>query len=420
MQSGVSGYVSSATRLILAAFLVVLPACGKNEGRDGGKGGLREAQTPVPVKVAPVAFAGIDEIIKIVGTLYGREELTISAKVAGQIRQVKADMGDRVPPGALLAQIDPTNYQLAVNECQTALDESLSKLGLKEVPTGTFNVDQVRTVERAKFQAENAKARYERGRKLNTQKPPVMSDQELGDLETAYSVARSDYEVAQLEARSQLAAARLRNKVLETARQKLADTQVSAPGAESMQISPNEHFAVTKRYVSAGNYVSIGDAMFDLILDDPIKFRATVPELHLAKVKLGQPVLVRVESYPEAFKGTVSRINPAIDRVARTFEIEVAVANPDRKLRPGAFAKGDLLAGKVENVPHVPAEAVVSFAGIDRVFSPEGDKAGEHIVQVGEAVGGRVPVLGGLGGVKSVIVSGNTALRDGSRIDIKK
>lgn len=409
--------VLPGTLLISAAFLVAFVACAK---KDDSRGGSERIQTPVAIGVAPVRLGSLDENIGIVGTLYGREELTISAKVPGQILKMNADIGDRVPPGGVLAQIDPRNYELAVNECKMALDESLSKLGLKEVPDEAFSIARVSTVVRARFQVENAKAKYERGRKLNQQKPPVMSDQEFRDLETAYDVARSDYDVAQLEAQSQLAAARTRQRVLSTAEQRLADTTVRTPGPESMNLAPADRFAISKRYVSVGTYVDAGAALFDMILDDPVKFRAKIPELYLARIRTGQPVRVRVESYPESFPGEIGRINPAIDRENRTFEIEIAVANPDRKLRPGAYAKGNLIVGKIENVPYVPAAAVVSFAGIDRIFSPDGSTAAEHIVQVGEAVGGEVPVISGLSGVKTVIAKGNNALRNGSKIEVKK
>lgn len=405
------------TWLILATLAASLVAACTS--RADSPAGLERAQTPVPISIAPVRYGDVDEIIDVVGTLYGREELTISAKVPGQIHQVQADIGDRVPPGGLLAQIEPTNYELAVNEAKMALDESLSKLGLHEIPAGAFDVVKISTVERARYQAENARVKYERGRKLTQQKVPVMSDQEFRDLETAYEVARSDYDVAQLEARAQLAAARTRQTTLQTARQRLADTSVRTPGPESMKLAPGDRFAVSKRYVSVGTYVSAGEPLFDLILDDPIKFRTKQAENYLSRIRTGQPVQVRVESYDEWFQGEISRINPAIDRENRTFEVEFAVANPDRKLHPGAYAKGKLKVGKIENVPYVPAAAVVSFAGIDRIFTPEGGKAVEHIVKVGEEVNGEVPVLSGLTGAKSVITKGNNALRNGSNIELK-
>lgn len=404
--------------LTAAAFMLSTPACRK-AASSAEKGAPAEVATLV--SLAPVRLGPLDETIKIVGTLYGREEITISAKVEGQIVRMPADIGDRVPPGGMLCEIDPTNYQLAVNEAEMAVSESLSKLGLREIPAEAFKVEQVSTVERARYQVENARARYERGRKLNMQKPPVMSDQEFRDLETAYSVARSDYEVAQLDARAQLAAARTKQMVLNTARQRLADTGVKAPGAESMKLGPRDHFAVSKRYVSINAYVDAGDALFDLILDDPIKYRATVPELYLAKVRAGQAVNVTVESYPgQVFKGSVSRINPAIDRVSRTFEVEVAVSNPERKLHPGAFARGDLIVGRAGNVPFVPSSAIVSFAGIDRVFSVRDGKAAEHIVQAGDAIAGEVPVMSGLNGVDSVVVTNNTALRADAKVVVGK
>src|SRR5690606_4262529 len=114
-----------------------------------------------------------------------------------------------------------------------------------------------------------------RARQLFAQKPPLISEQDFADLETAYEVAVRDHEIALLEARAQLATARSRYSELEAARQRLADTTVRAPQASLTTTQPSEgQFGVTQRLVSIGEYVREGDAMFRLVADDPVKLRA--------------------------------------------------------------------------------------------------------------------------------------------------
>src|SRR5690606_26620609 len=128
-------------------------------------------------------------------------------------------------------------------------------------------------------------------------------------------------------------------------------------------------------YISPGAYVREGEPMFDVLLDDPVKFRAAVPERYIGDVQAGQSVLVSIEAYAEPFEGRVSRINPRVEPTSRTFQIEAIVPNADRRLPPGAFARGQVVIDPDRQMLSVPAAAVLSFAGIDRVFSIKEGKA---------------------------------------------
>jgi multidrug efflux pump subunit AcrA (membrane-fusion protein) len=419
--------LSGVILVVVCSSLAGLIGCERrSSGQQGpGKAQSREA---VAVMLAPVSFQGLERTVEVVGTLWGDEQTTISAKVPGRIQTIHVDVGDRVDPRQPLAQIDPTDYELTVSQREMALREALAKLGLSELPRdGEFDVSTVATVERAKFQAANAKAKLERARQLFQRQPPLISEQDYADLETAYEVAERDYDVAQLEAKSQLAVVRTRQSELEAAQQRLADTTVRAPARRTSHsaipsttaTSDDLHYAVTQRRVSTGEYVREGDAMFALVVDDPIRFRAAVPERHLAQLQLGQRVDVRVESYEQSFPGEVRRINPAIDPKSRAFEIEVNVPNPQRLLRSGAFARGTVVTGADPNVPFVPQAAVVSFAGVDRVFTVRDGKAVEHVVRVGPRRDDHVAIIEGLKNEQAVIVAGQQRLANDDPVVVK-
>src|SRR5690606_6413584 len=143
--------------------------------------------------------------VSVVGTLYGDEETTISAKVPGRVRQILADVGDRVSPGEALAEIDPVDYELVIDQKEMSVRQALARLGLKELPDGDFDGSTIATVERARFQAANARAKLNRAKQLFEQQPPLISEQDFADLQTANEVAQRDYEVALLEAQALLA-----------------------------------------------------------------------------------------------------------------------------------------------------------------------------------------------------------------------
>lgn len=386
------------------------------------------AAEPTAVTVAPIVRQSLDRTVDFVGTLYGDEEATISAKVAGRITEIDKDIGDRVEAGGKLAQIDPTDYKLVVSQREMALREALAKLGLSKLPSDDFDPSNVATVQRAKLQADNAKARRDRGERLFRQQPPLLSEQDFADLQTAYEVAVRDFDVALLDARSQLAIARSRDSELQAARQMLSDSTVRAPSAGSEAISaatrqaegPADRYALASRNVSVGEYVREGDAMFRLVADDPLKLRAAVPERNIGEVRVGQRVKLHVEGLGKEVEGTISRISPAVDIASRTFQVEAVIPNAQRNLRPGSFARASILVGMSENVPFVPRDAVLSFAGIDKVFSIRDGKAVEHAVELGPTRGLTVAILSDLNDAKTVAVSGLSRLSNGTPVSIAR
>src|SRR5262249_26479317 len=105
----------------------------------GGRAGPPPAQperAAVAVTVEPVTVRPIGRAVRVVGSLYGRDEVAITPKVEGRVVRIHKDVGDVVRPGDLLLEIDPTDYRLAVTEARRALELELSKLGLNELPKG--------------------------------------------------------------------------------------------------------------------------------------------------------------------------------------------------------------------------------------------------------------------------------------------
>jgi RND family efflux transporter MFP subunit len=396
--------------LLSVALLPIIAGCGKKSEPAGKPTGEKSA---IPVTLVPVARMNVDRSVEVVGTLFGDEEITVSAKVAGRVVSINADIGDRIAGGAVLAQIDPTDYQLEVSRRENALTEALSVLGLTQIPEGDFDVNTVSTVERARFQAANAKAKLDRARRLFDQKPPLISDQEFADLETAYEVAQRDHDVARLEARSHLAAANSRLSELNVAREQLANTKIVAP-----TLAGDRKFAVASRSVSQGEYVREATATFRLVLDDTIKFRGALPERFAQQVAVDQPVSLTIAGETEPVVGKVSRISPAINVETRTFQVEAVFDNENARLRPGAFARGSIIVGQSQNVQAVPQSAIVSFAGVDKIFSVRDGKAVEHQINPGVRVGDLVPLRQPIKGVESVIASGNTRVFSGAAVAI--
>ena len=124
--------------------------------------------------------------------------------------------------------------------------------------------------------------------------------------------------------------------------------------------------------------------MFTLVALDPLKYTGTVPERFSPELSTGQRVELTVEAYPgQSFAGQVTRVSPAVEVQTRSLALEGRVGNADNRLRPGFFAKGVVLTRKDATVAFVPAEAVVYFVGISKVFVVTNGKVEERMVKAG-------------------------------------
>jgi RND family efflux transporter MFP subunit len=374
----------------------------------------------VVVTTEPVTIRQVERTVEAVGTLYGYEEVVISTKVEGRIKKIHQDVSDRVAPGALLLQIDPTDYELSVRQAEKALQAELAKLGLKEMPASQYQASKLPVVVEAAIRRDNMRSRLDRARSLSNQR--VVSPEELADKQAECRVAEAEYDNQVLAAEAGLATAHVKQEALSSARQQLKDTHILAP-VPTQAIADSDQqmtYAISKRAVSEGTYVKSGTEVFRLIIDQTLKLRVMVPERHLRAVKLGQKADVFTAAFKDAFPGKVTRINPAVDPTTRTFEVEVRVPNPKGLLKPGSFAKAAIVTEAQAQAATVPLEALVNFAGIIKIFTVVDGAAKEVQVTLGVQSTQWVEIARPSLPTGAVIVtSGQTALADGTPVVVR-
>ena len=172
--------------------------------------------------------------------------------------------------------------------------------------------------------------------------------------------------------------------------------------------------------VSAGEMVQSTPVTncYRLVIDHVLKLTVAIPEKHSPEVAIGQAVEIRVEAYPtRKFDGVVARISPTTDAGNRTFGVVIAVRNGDGKLKAGGFGTADIVV-RSDTVVTVPPDALVQFAGVNKVFIVNGDKAKSVEVTVGTRDKDWVEVGGVPAGAK-VITSGQSQLVDGALIRVR-
>jgi multidrug efflux pump subunit AcrA (membrane-fusion protein) len=420
---------------LLASCGLFLPACDKKAQAGAGT----KTNAPVNVTLAPARLESVQRSIDIVGTLFADEESVVSAKVPGRIIKLYKDIGDSVEPGEPLVQLKPNDYQLAVAKAKLELEQTLAKIGLKELPAPGYDVksllEKVPSVVKARLEAENAQAKLNRGKKLFEAQPPLLSEEKYADLETSLRVSRSELDVTVLASEATLAEAWTFKGDMDIATQRLADATTRAPSpANPKDLAPSaapdgapaaskRTYHVTHRYVNEGELVREITPCFRLVDDNRIKLRAKVPERFVAEIAIGQKVKTMVDAYPGVdFIGTVSRVNPQVDPENRTFGVEVIIPNSDHRLKPGSFARAAVETRTDAKIVFAPLESIITFAGVSKVFKVAGDKATEVVIETGiarSADGKHVEIASGLKGDEQLVVSGAGRLATGTSVIIK-
>lgn len=413
-------------RAALLLLALCVPACAPKPSAPTGDAEPKA----VPVTVADAKPMQLRRTVPVVGTLYPYEDVMLAPKVGGRVLRAYHDVGDRIGPGELLLELDPTEFRLTVEQARPAFEGELRKLKLSALPATDAAFEQwlpkVDAVAEAKANAELADSELKRVEKEVT--GGFGSRQALDSAINRITVARTRIQVAETEARVTLANARRLKAALEDAERKLADTKLYAPNpvewAEwTKQLGPTTTpltYAVAQKMVAVGSPV---DSMpvtncYRVVIDHALKFGVAVPEKHAPEVAVNQQVELRVDAHPgQVFTGFVARISPTTDAASRTFGVVIGVRNGDGRLKAGGFATGEIVT-RSDAVVTVPPEALVSFAGVNKVFVIEGGRARATEVGLGARDKEWLEVTGVPAGAK-VVTSGQSQLVDGAPVRVR-
>ena len=384
-----------------------------------GCGAKREADTrktaevgPVTVTVAVVEKRPVVRTVEVVGSLKGWEDVTVGNKRMGRVLKVYHDMGDRVLPGEPLVELEPTDIDLMVDQAGRSLTAQLEQVGLHDVPRGTFDESVVPSVVQAGFALE--KAQQNLGREKSLRQRGAGTQQDYQNAELDERAADAALKNARLNARAILANAMVNKVMLDVVKQQRADLVIRAPipsrPLEGTKAAAS--YAVAKRSVSEGQMLKEGDPVLQLIIVNPLRLWASVPERFSDEVRLGQDVRLSVASFPDKeFLGKVTRINPAVDSTTRTFQVEAVVPNDDGKLRPGGFAKASIVTKRNDDALTVPLESIVKSKGITKLFLVTDDhKARSVSIEMGLGGNGWVEVIGAVTAGSKVVTTGQSTL----------
>jgi len=314
----------------------------------------------------------------------------------------------RLDDAELKLRVAQASAQL--EQTKAAVRQAEEKIGLR--PNQAFDPNRVADVAAAKVTLELAEKNLQRAEKLI----------ESGD------VSRSFYDDArarrdQLKEQYEVALARARQDYagVDVARTNVANAQAQLGLAQkNLQYAvipaPIDGY-VSERVADLGEYVSPQQKVVTIVRTNPLRIRIDIPEQAIPEVKVGQSVSITTSAWPDKnFAGRVARIAPNVSAQSRTMTVEAEIENSGNALKPGQFATVRLLQERAEPAVLIPARAVVSDAGVNRVYVIKNGHAEQRLVQTGQTDGDLIEIRNGIAADEQVATSNLEQLTDGVAI----
>jgi membrane fusion protein (multidrug efflux system) len=353
----------SSNRLILLLCVIcslLFTAC-----KPTNETAKREESPPVSVETIKPSRGPITRFVTLPGEIKPFQQATLFAKVAGYLKSIKVDKGDKVQEGALLAEI--------------------------EVPE--------LLADRARFNAEVEVAQLDFHRLSESQKksPDLVMPQSVDDARAKLEIAKANLD---------------RTETL------LQYSRIVAPFSG----------IITRRMVDPGAFIPAAtsggaqNAAIVTIADfNRVRLQVAVPEFEASQLALNQPVKVTVEGLPgRTIEGTVTRFAYALDDESRTMLGEIELANPDLELRPGMYATVKIGIQRKEEALLLPVDALMTEKAGTSVFVLSENRSKKARVQTGFNDGAKVEIVKGLDPNQTVILIGKRGLVDGQPVTVSE
>lgn len=304
-----------------------------------------------------LAIGDITRSIQLLGEIKPLQQVTLHAKVSGYVKSLRADLGDRVEAGAILAEIEVP--ELVADEARTRAELALAEL------------------------------EHKRLQEAQRQAPDLVTRQAVDAAEAKLAVARAQHQ---------------RNATL------LSFATIRAPFAG----------VVSRRFVDVGAFVPAGGTPSPLFLltdSSTVRVQVSVPENEATLVSTGQPLGVTTEATgAKAFPSKVARIAGALDHPSQTMLVEGDLPNPAGELKPGMFATVKLGLETHVRTPLLPLTAVLMEKAVATAYVNEGGIARRRVLKAGFNDGTHLEVLGGLKPDEAVVLPAGATLTDGQRL----
>jgi RND family efflux transporter MFP subunit len=351
-------------RLAVVVALGVAVACGRSEATTQA---TRAASDPVrTLTLAQVQPRAMPKELLLTGTLVAHRQSDLAANATGRVLSTHVERGQSIPAGTVVARLDArmAKYSASAARAQSRV---------------------------AKAQLDLAKTECSRADKL------------LAD----GVISKAEYDRTTSDCTTTLSSAAAADANAALAAVQAGDSVVKAPFAG----------IVGERFVEVGEYVQPSTRVASLYAIDPIRLSIAVPEADVGRIAQGQEVTFTVAALAgRSFDAKVKYVSPALREGTRDLVVEAVAENPDHVLRPGMFATVHVATGE-EELPTVPASAIVRDEVRTRVWVVREGRATPHVVRLGPERDGQVAILSGVSADDAVVAEPPADLVDGTRVE---
>lgn len=436
------GIAAAETRLEQARAGLEGARSALSQVQDTTEAGIQSAQ--VAVRAAEDAYADLARGARSQQREQAQEQVRLTELQVESTRRDLQRMTGLRDSGAV-SQQTVDNARLAYDSAVSQLQISQQALSLtnegatpEQLRISQAQIDQARQALRT---AEAARAQVEQQRQAVRTAEEAVTAAEIGVRDaqnrrltvgtSARDVAAAKEAVAGAEALYDQAVAAsgptigVDEKEIEAARAGLRSAQASvgiyrAQRAKRTIVSPVSGI-ISKRHANEGEIASMGGTpLLTIVTADSLQFAASVSELDIDRVMVGTEVAVTIDGLPEArIIGRVAQVLPAGDVSSRNFTIKIAIPS-GRGVKPGMFARGEVVVDAAEDVVIIPKDTLVEEAGSLRVYVVDGTVARRQPVEVGIEGVAVVEITEGVNAADMVVIRGQMGLTDGTQVTIDK
>jgi multidrug efflux pump subunit AcrA (membrane-fusion protein) len=383
-----------------------------------------ETQALVSVRVAKAERQPIAEQVSAVGTVFPRQEATVSPKISAPIASMPILKNRVVTAGDVLATLESHDLHAQRGEAAAALGEA--RANERSVITGAIpqnNAQDEKALRDARANVANARATYERRKVLYEQGGISKKDLEASQL--ALTTAENDLRLAEQTIALRAKALNPNDAAMAAAKRVQAEQHLSTLTAQASYaiIRAPITGVVTDQFQFQGDLAAPGTKMLTVADISEVIVKAPFADTVAAQLKVGDPATVLPNDSPDnEMAGKISLVSKATDPVNRTVEVWVNLANGAGRLKAGASARVSVSAKQKEDAIVVPASAVTLDASNANqgtvMVVDDSSVAHETKVTVGIKSADKIEITSGLQGGETVVVEGNYALPDGTKVEV--
>ncbi|MGB9904087.1 MAG: efflux RND transporter periplasmic adaptor subunit [Desulfotomaculales bacterium] len=354
-----------------------------------GCGARAKASEQVAIQTATASRGEVAATIQITGALMPVQTANVSSKLAGQVKAVKADVGDHVQAGQLLVEIDARELQAQLQQAEAAVRSVQDQAEQARIGMDTAKIG----LDAAQKNYDRIKALVDAGAASQSQLDDAQT--KLEQAQKSYELAQKQYEIASGSGLTQAEAA------VNTVKVSLSNASITSP------ISG----VVTNRNVNPGEMAAPSVPLLTIADTSRLKLQGTVSQEAVPLLKVGQKVPVAVDAFAgQQFTGELTQVGPVAASTGQLFPVEITLVNPGG-LKAGMTASASLQVVFADGIV-VPAQAIRTQNGQNYVFVVKDGVVERRAVTPGLRNDTQVVLLDGLKAGEKVAVSNVAALQD--------